>query len=136
MQPRPKVTICGSFKRAPEQLADLFLELEVTGCRVLSPLSLNFVNINDDFVKLSSEAALTVAEIEKFHLRAIAESDFIWLHAPGGYVGLSGAFELGFAHALQKPIFTHEIPADNTLKTFTNLAPSVFNVLKSFKFRQ
>lgn len=131
MQPRPKVTICGSFKRAPQQLAELFLELETTGCRVLSPLSLNFTNQKEPFVKLSSEVDFSILEIEKFHLRAIAESDFIWLHCPDGYIGLSGAFELGYALALHKPIYSNATPTDITLAQLVTKVNSVFSALNN-----
>lgn len=131
MQPRPKVTICGSFKKAPDQLADLFLELEATGCRVLSPLSLHFYDYKSDFVTLPSESELSIQEIEKFHLRAITESNFIWLHCPDGYVGLSGSFELGYALAKNIPIFARELPQDPMLQKFVIQTPSVFNALKN-----
>jgi hypothetical protein len=130
MQPRIKVTICGSFKRRPADLADIFLELETTGCRVLSPITLNFTNHSGSFVKLASEQNVSISEIEKFHLRAIAESDFIWLHNPDGYVGVSGAFELGYALALCKPIFAFQAPEEDTLDEFIMHVPSVYEALK------
>lgn len=130
MQSRPKVTICGSFKRAHKELADLFLELEATGCRVLSPLSLDFKSDSQEYPKLASESDLSILEIEKFHFRAIAESDFIWLHCPSGYVGLSGAFELGYAIANGKKIFASAIPDDPQLSAFISVVPSVFMALR------
>ena len=130
MHPRLKVTICGSFKRAPHELSDLFLELEATGCRVLSPLSLQFSNNDEGFPKLQSESELTVVEIEKFHLRAIAESDFIWLHAPNGYIGVSGAFELGYAYARHIPTFSSNPPTDTTMREFVRVVPSVFKAIQ------
>lgn len=133
MQPRPKVTICGSFKKDTAVLADLFLELEATNCRVLSPLSLHFADPTADFVALPSESDLSIKEIEKFHLRAIAESDFIWLHDPDGYVGISGSFELGYAYAKGKPIFSNDLPNDVTLQQFVSVVPSVFTALKTIQ---
>jgi hypothetical protein len=130
LKPRLKVAICGSFKRSTDELADAFLELETTGCRVLSPLSLNFSNNGSEFLTLPSETTLSVAEIEKFHLRAIAESDFIWLHAPEGYLGVSGAFELGYAYALGKPVFAYNLPSDLTLREFVQAVTSVYKALQ------
>ena len=129
LTPKPKVTVIGTFHRATGQLARLLSELEATGCRILAPLSLNFDEPDAPFVRLESEQRLSVAETEKFHLRAIAESDFLWLHAPEGYIGLSAAFELGFSVAQGKPVYCKQPPADETLRQFVKPMPSVFESL-------
>ena len=124
---RPKVVLCGSFHRQPEVLHRLFRELETTGCRVLSPISLDFDA--GDFVKAPSETNLSAAEIETFHLRAIRDADFVMLHAPGGHIGLSASYELGFASALGKPTFAMEQPQDEMLRTRVQTTSSVFDIL-------
>lgn len=58
-------------------------------------------------------------------------ADFIWLHTPGGYVGISGAHELGYATALGKKIFCKELPKDEMLATQVIEIKSVFEVLES-----
>lgn len=130
---KPKVTLIGSYHRQPEALKKLFRELEVSGCRVLSPLSLDFDNSAEEFVKLGSEAELSDLEIEKFVLRAIEESDFLWLHAPEGYVGLSGAFEIGYAFKLKKPVFCKLKPQDPNIRNFVITKNSVFDALNLFE---
>jgi nucleoside 2-deoxyribosyltransferase len=126
---RPRVVLCGSFHRQPEVLRRLFHELETTGCRVLSPLTLDFTNPTAVFVTTANDAELSPADIERFHLRAIRDADFVLLHAPDGYVGLSAAYELGFASALGKPAFTFHTPTDDTLAARVQTASSVFQIL-------
>lgn len=124
---RPKVVLCGSFHRVPERLKRLFRELEATGCRILSPVSLDFDTAA--FARTASESELTDTEIEKFHLRAIRDADFVILHAPDGQVGISASYEMGFAQALGKPVFGLEAPADEVLATRVQVVSSVFEIL-------
>lgn len=129
--PRPKAVICGSFRKDPSGLARLFRELEATGCRILSPVTLEFTNQSDEFVTARNDESFSVRELERFHLRAIKEADFIMLHAPEGYVGVSASFELGYANALHIPVFTKVIPSDPMLATQITKVDSVFEVLES-----
>lgn len=131
---RPRVVICGSFHKAPEQLQRLFRELETTGCRVLSPLSLYFTPESVPFVKLKTEDDATFKELESFHLRALREADFIFLHAPEGYIGISAAFEIGYAEALRKPVFCRHEVNDYMLKTRVRVVSSVFEALEIINF--
>ncbi len=125
---RPRVVLCGSFHRKPEELHRLFRELEATGCRVLSPISLDF-DYHKPFVQAHAESSLSYAEIEKFHLRAICDADFIMLHVPDGYVGTSASYELGFANALGKPVFALKQVNNEMLATRVQIVTSVFEVL-------
>lgn len=126
----PRVVICGSYHRNPAGLRRLFRELEATGCRILSPLSLDF-DASKAVVRADSEADFTVEELEKYHLRAIREADFIMLHAPEGYVGLSAAFELGYAAASGKPVFCKQPPTDDMLASQVRQVGSVFESLEA-----
>lgn len=127
---RPTAVICGSFHRDPSGLKRLFLELEATGVRILSPLSIAF-DISQQVVRARNELEFSIDELERFHLRAIKEADVVWLHAPGGYVGLSAAFELGFAKAINKPVFSFCIPDDEMLASQVSVVYSVFESLES-----
>ncbi len=126
---RPRVVICGSFHRDLPGLNRLYRELEATGVRILSPLSLAF-DPSEEVVRSPSEIDFSVQELEKYHLRAIQEAEFIWLHAPNGYVGLSGAFELGFAQAHLKPVFSFQQPEDALLQGQVSRITSVFEALE------
>jgi nucleoside 2-deoxyribosyltransferase len=125
---RPKVVICGSFHRDMQGLKRLFRELEQTGCRILSPLSLSF-DPSETVVKSFSESNFSAAELEKYHIRALQESDLVWLHMPDGYVGISCSFELGYAVALNKPVFGFNLPNEEIFKNYINVVNSVFESL-------
>lgn len=111
---RLSVAVCGTFHRDRDGLRGAVVELRER-FHVLSPASLDFVDANAPFVRLPSELADTENQIERRHLQAMREADLIWLHAPGGYVGTSGAMELGHATALGIPVFAATLPSDPAL---------------------
>jgi NTP pyrophosphatase (non-canonical NTP hydrolase) len=51
-------------------------------------------------------------------------ADLVWLHCPEGYVGASGAMELGHAHALGIRVFATESPEDVTLRDLVTVSES------------
>jgi hypothetical protein len=126
----PQVVLCGSYHRRPDGLRRIFRELEATGCRILSPLSIDFTDTALAVVRTSSELDFTIDELERFHLRAMHDADFIWLHAPDGHVGISGAYELGYASALGKPVFSNVVPTDEMMATRVHVVTSVFEALE------
>jgi len=126
-----KVVICGSYHRDSDGLKRLFQELEINGCRILSPISIDFENINIPVVKNAHEEDLTINELEIFHLRAIRDADIIWLHSPMGHIGISGSFEIGYSQALGKPVFTKEQPYDEMIQTRVKVVNSVFESIES-----
>jgi NTP pyrophosphatase (non-canonical NTP hydrolase) len=79
---------------------------------VLSPISVEFVDPAVDFVRLPHELHDDESSIEQKHLDALVDADFVWLHAPDGYLGLSAAFELGHAKSLGIPIFSDTAPLE------------------------
>ncbi len=127
---RPRAVICGTFHHDLYGLRRLFRELEATGCRVLSPIDVDFTNTASAVVQTEAETDLTIDELERFHLRALRDADFIWLHAPEGHVGISASYELGFAGALHKPVFSFSNPADEMLATRVSVVGSVFAALE------
>lgn len=107
------VVLCGSYRRDPDGLARVYSTLSEL-FEVVSPRSLDFVDSDAEFVRLQDEVELTEAEIEQRHLAAIVKADFVWLHAPGGYVGASASLELGHASALGVPVLVTEMPREQT----------------------
>jgi NTP pyrophosphatase (non-canonical NTP hydrolase) len=101
-----RVVLCGSFRRDVQGLREC-LDLLRSQYEVLSPIGLDFVDANAEFVRLSHQRDLSEPSIEQQHLDALIAADFIWLHAPQGYLGLSAAFELGHAKSLGIPIFSN-----------------------------
>lgn len=104
-----KVSIISSFRKSPNELQELF-EFVQTNYTLLSPESIDWENPKGEFVRVHTDGNATITEVEERHLEAMRDSDFIILHAPEGYVGVSAAYELGFAKALGIPIVsTHSL---------------------------
>lgn len=115
-----EVVVCGSFRKSPEGLTDLFEKLSEQYV-INSPKAINFVDMSAEFVRLESEEDLAVEEIENKHLEAIKKSDFVWMYAPEGYVGLSGAMEIGYAVSFGVPVLTDVELQNETLNSMVTL---------------
>ena len=124
----PRAVLCGSYTRDRDGLSRAYDELVVTGCQVLSPRRIQF---DDDpvFVRNAAEQGISPQAIEAWHLSAIRQADFVMLHAPKGYVGLSAAMEIGFATAQKCPVFSRTAPQDIALRGLVKVVPSVYDVL-------
>lgn len=48
-------------------------------------------------------------------LEHVAHADALYVLAPGGYVGMSVAVEVGFASALGKPVFISEVTSEEAV---------------------
>lgn len=129
----PQVVLCGSFRRDPEALRREYAALKSVGCRVLSPRDVDFVASLGNFVLASHELEREPAEIEQEHLEAIRAADFVWLHAPSGYVGVSGAMEIGFARSVGIPVFGSVPPSDMTIRAQTTTVESPEVVVDSLE---
>lgn len=122
----PKVAVSGTFHRDPEGLANLVLQLQRIGCQVLSPRSEYAVSADKNFVRFAGEESFDPTQIERWHLHAILHADALWLHCPAGYIGIATAMEIGFAVALNKPVFTLRRPNDEQIAGFVETLPDVF----------
>lgn len=123
----PRAVLCGSYTRDRDGLFRIYDELVVTGCQVLSPRRMQFDNAA--FVRDIAEQGISPQAIEACHLSAICQADFVMLHAPDGYVGLSAAMEIGFATAQKCPVFSCTAPQDIVLRGLVKVVPSVYDVL-------
>lgn len=112
----PRVTVSGTFRRAMAEVQEAVTELYDAGADVLSPADPRVVDSFGDFVFVASDAVRHLRVVQARHLSAIAASDFVWLLAPDGYIGLSAAMEIGFAAAHGIPVFSTEVPSDLTLR--------------------
>lgn len=130
----PRAVLCGSYTRDREGLFRAYDELVVTGCQVLSPRRIQF---DDDpvFVRNAAEQGMSPLEIEKEHLLAICQADFVMIYAPDGYVGLSAAMEIGFATAQECPVFSRTAPQDIALRGLVKVVPSVYDALQAAHLR-
>jgi NTP pyrophosphatase (non-canonical NTP hydrolase) len=120
---RLRVALCGTYRRDPVGLAQTFTELRQT-FDVVSPTSVSFVDARAEFVRLPDELLSSEAEVEKRHLEAIDRADFVWLHSPDGYVGVSASMELGHANALGVPVFASSPPNDPVIAMTVTPVPS------------
>ena len=123
----PRAVLCGSYKRDREGLWRAYDELVTTGCQVLSPRRMWFDDA--EFVRDIAEQRISPQAIEAWHLSAIRQANFVMLHAPDGYVGLSAAMEIGFATAQKCPVFSRTAPKDIALRGLVKVVPSVYDVL-------
>jgi NTP pyrophosphatase (non-canonical NTP hydrolase) len=112
------VVLSASYRRDGEGLKRAYEELQDLGCRVLSPSRIEPSREENGFVYMKGEESDTPERIELRHLEAIQKAVLIWLFAPEGYVGLSAALEVGFAHAQGIPVFCKTKVTDPTLRNF------------------
>jgi len=130
MQRIIRATLSGSFHKDVEGLQRAYNELACNQCQILSPHKLDFETSSVLFVRDISEKAETDFNLEKHHLLAISQSDFLWVHAPCGYIGISTAMEVGYAAAINIPIFSSSFIEDQTLSMFIKKIDSVFMALE------
>jgi len=125
-----RCTLSGSFRRDQAGVKRAYQELITCGCQVLSPHRLDFDSSSTLFVKDKAEHEYSDASIEAHHLLAIKQSDFVWVYLPEGYLGLSGAMEIGYAIALGLPVFSDQIPKEPVFQSLITTVPSVFRALE------
>lgn len=116
-----KATVSGSFRRAMGAVQNVVEELVAHGAFVLSPSDPRVVDQFGDFVFVASDRVRHIRTVQGRHLASIAASDFLWLVAPEGYVGVSAAMEIGFAAANDIPVFSDEVPSDLTLRQWVEV---------------
>lgn len=129
------VVLCGSFRKDPEGLKKIFVELKDLGFSVLSPGNVSTQSIENGFVYMQNETGQSPEVIEDRHLNAIQKADFVWFFAPNGYVGPSGALEVGFARANGIPVYTNTRLDDETVQQFIETVESPSVVQQTFATR-
>jgi hypothetical protein len=122
-------TVSGSFRRALPAVQDAVYALTDMGVRVLSPADPRVVDQFGEFLFVASDRLRTIRLVENRHLAAVEASDFVWLVAPDGYVGLSAAMELGYARAVRTPVYSDTAPSDLTLRQYVRIIASLKDVL-------
>jgi NTP pyrophosphatase (non-canonical NTP hydrolase) len=118
------VVVSGSFRRGLDALRQDRDALVDADCRILSPIDVDFVADSDGFVVAAHEQNVRPSEIEDAHIAAIRASDFVWFHLPEGYLGPSGAFELGVAASAGVPVFARTLPRDVGLRHLVHVVAS------------
>lgn len=111
------VTISGSYRKFPDEIAAALEHFQDLGVTVLSPKSATILSSLAGFVSLrgdiipridrvsQNDIVRSMQLIENSHLNAIQQSDALWLVLPNGYCGAATAFEIGWALAHNVPVF-------------------------------
>lgn len=124
-----RVTVSGSFHRGMDEIQSAVGMLIDAGVTVLSPADPRIVDSFGDFFFVASDRRRTIKTVQDRHLAAISASDFVWLIAPEGYVGISGAMEVGAAVNQGVPVFGSTPPNDLTLRQYVSVVPSVIQAI-------
>jgi len=119
-----QVVLSGSYRKEFESLKTIYEELLDLGCQVLSPSNVTAVRETDGFVFMKGEESQSPDAIEARHLDAIQRANFVWLHAPQGYVGPTASLEVGFARAIGVPVFAKEPVSDPAIHSFVQTITS------------
>jgi NTP pyrophosphatase (non-canonical NTP hydrolase) len=132
-QPSAKfsVVISGSYRKQFENVREAYEEFQSLGCTILSPSSVNIVHEDNGFVYMQGEETQTPETIETRHIDAIQRADFVWLHAPEGYVGPMAGWEIGFAHAAGIPVYSRDLPAEKRFRPFVRVVGSPTAIVHS-----
>ena len=120
-----KATVSGSFRRAMPEVQAAVYALVDAGVQVLSPADPRIVDQFGEFLFVVSDRQRSIRLVQDRHFDAISNSDFLWLVAPGGYVGASAAMEIGYALHAGVPIYAETPPNDLTFRQYVNLVPNV-----------
>jgi len=126
-------TVSGSFRRAMGAVQEAVYALTDAGVHVLSPADPRVVDKFGDFVFVASDRVRAIKLVQSRHLAAIAASDLVWLVAPDGYIGQSGAMEIGYAVSVGTPVFTSEVPIDLTLRQYVTTLPTPEDAIREVR---
>jgi NTP pyrophosphatase (non-canonical NTP hydrolase) len=126
-----RAVLSGTFRKDLAGLRNAFEELRDLGCEILSPHRIEVAREENGFIYMVGEETSSPQVIEGRHLQAIEQADFVWLHAPEGYVGLSASLEIGFANARAVPVFARERPSDPVIAEFVQVVESAQEISTS-----
>ena len=129
-----KAVVSGSFRKFYDGIAETVSIFEDSGIKVLSPKISQIKNPGEEFAILESDTTTDIKTLEQNHLDAISKADFLYVYDPQGVVGMSTMMEIGWALAIQKPIFALETPIDVVLAEFIQVQ-SVEETVLSMKLR-
>lgn len=133
---RTSVVLCGTYRKDPKGLLRTFDQLKDSGFAILSPTNVHIESEKQGFVYMQGESTQSPDQLEGRHLDAIQRADFVWFFAPDGYVGPTGALEVGFARANGIPVYTDTSLEDKTIEGFVELVESPMVVQESLKKHQ
>lgn len=141
------VAISGSYRKFPDELEKAIEAFRDFGVEVLSPKSSTIISSLDGFVSLEwdivpdikavqdSDLAKAIRLVENSHLKAIQQSDALWILMPEGYLGIATAFEISWALAHNVPVFydaKHEFK-EPIIKAYARPVQSIEHLVSNFE---
>jgi hypothetical protein len=126
MKKGAKTSIIGSYRKFYPEIRDKIEDFEKIGVKVLMPPKSHIINPGEEFIRFANDKGDPIEHIEAEFLKAVTASDFVYVVDVAGYIGTSSALEIGYAHALKKPIYCMMKPTDITIeKLCTAIVPSI-----------
>jgi hypothetical protein len=131
---RLSVSLVGSFRKFYVQVVQAAEVFEAAGIVVRSPVICEIVNQGESYVRFatdpprSSDHQIQAATNDK-----IRASDFVYVVAPGGYVGRATCLELGMIYALGIPAFYSELPEDVPINVSPDSVMSAGTLVNQFR---
>jgi hypothetical protein len=114
----PVIAISGSFHRHFSAILDTKARFENLGVTVLSPAGRTLLDPATEFPLLAEDDSDNPAVLQKRHLDAITAADALYVVNPESYLGKSVAFEMGWAAAHSKPIYSQNPLREPGLQSF------------------
>ncbi len=111
-----RVTLSGSFHRHLSSIQESVETLTAYGASVLSPADPRVVDRFGDFLFVASDIRRSIRGIQNRHLDSIRTSSLVRLECDDGHVGLSAAFETGYAVARGVPVIASFPPNDPLIR--------------------
>ena len=114
--------VIGSFRKDYARILEICDALLRLRIRVLSPERSQIINPAAEFVLLESDlhrhAKLRIKSIEDSVLRKIRQATFVYLCDPEACIGVSAAFEIGYACTVGVPIIAMKMPIDRVIARY------------------
>lgn len=127
--PHLRVTVCGTFNLGLPAVAAAVEYFRAAGVTVLSPADPVPAEILNGFLYVASDRHRLPELVEERHVQCALASDFLWLVAPDGYVGVSAAVEVTHAFNNGVPIYTVDEVREPAVSPLVRRVPSVEAVL-------
>lgn len=124
------VTISGSLRKFLDNIREYIRDFEKNSITVLSPKISKIQTDNNGFIYFKNDKKKPIDLIEKTHLLNISYSDFLFVVNPNGYIGTSTLFEIGYALALNKKIFSSDLPNDIMLRKFVISGKTIHQIIE------
>lgn len=108
-----KISIIGSYRRNIDIMTNIKEKLNSFDVSVVLPISGNVIDRNEKFVRLEeNNTSLDDFAIQNDAIKAILESDAIYVVCHNGYIGNTTCYEIGWIASNKKPIAFSEMPID------------------------